>query len=528
MQIDRSLNKIVRIWGTYTNNLGQAANPDTYARITIYPANSNIPTVPATDMINFRAGVYYYPFDTTSLPLGQYAIGFTFADASSGTLVTQEYFENMDLIEGPISNSEVTGTVTSYNKLSALSVANLISMKVNNCPASADGNHPTIAEIYADMTAEQRRLALKEKWTWLKNQITINNYNILTSTGVYGTQISGLDGGLLKFTNPGTTTYWAQSFTSDSTYLSKISSSPVYFLLGFGGFGGVSGTAVLLICPDLSGQPDLDNAIATSEELTPNAGSAGGNLNTFVFTNPGLMLKNTKYWFVIKFVAATDNGMAFGPCSTADGVLGNTLVRYNDATDWTAPEPLGGNTGNMTVVFNFTKAEYLTELTLPSNVVEVYAIHSGDDTVKESNMLPYADDRFIRSGEDLPYETFVLRRITGGAQVVYFKSGIQPLTWIVEAELEPTTISQDTDNLLVPDSCVDYIVSQCAGNFIGNGLGVSTRTAEDYFKEAVLMLDDMRAKWIAKPSGVRVQRSGFTRVANGMTAAARRKFYGRN
>ncbi len=93
MNINKSQNLIARIWASYTDETGNAANPDTSAKITIYPANSNTPTVAQTDMTNFATGIYYYAIDATNMMPGQYTVRFTFVDNG----ITQEYLQNLDI-----------------------------------------------------------------------------------------------------------------------------------------------------------------------------------------------------------------------------------------------------------------------------------------------------------------------------------------------------------------------------------------------------------------------------------------------
>ena len=94
MQINKSKNSVARVWASYTNFTGAAANPDTNAHITIYSANSDTPVVDTTDMTNFTTGIYYYVLDTTSLPIGQYTIRFTFTDNG----LAQEFLHTLDVM----------------------------------------------------------------------------------------------------------------------------------------------------------------------------------------------------------------------------------------------------------------------------------------------------------------------------------------------------------------------------------------------------------------------------------------------
>lgn len=108
MQIDRANNTIARIWFTFTDQYGAAANANTMM-ITIYPANSNTPIVSATAMTNFATGIYYYAFDTTGVTLGQFSVRFT---ATLGGVV-QEIMENMDLTDSSrVGSGTIANTIT--------------------------------------------------------------------------------------------------------------------------------------------------------------------------------------------------------------------------------------------------------------------------------------------------------------------------------------------------------------------------------------------------------------------------------
>ncbi len=95
MRIDKKYNLAKRIWATWTNISGNTADPDTSAKITIYPADSNIANVAQTDMIRFANGVYYYILNANPMIPGQYSVHFNFVDGA----VNQTIIQDLDVID---------------------------------------------------------------------------------------------------------------------------------------------------------------------------------------------------------------------------------------------------------------------------------------------------------------------------------------------------------------------------------------------------------------------------------------------
>lgn len=77
MIIDKSSNTTSRIWAVFSDNTGVISDVGT-ASLIIYPANSNTPQVSSTEMTRLGTGIYYYPFDVTSINAGAYNVNFNF------------------------------------------------------------------------------------------------------------------------------------------------------------------------------------------------------------------------------------------------------------------------------------------------------------------------------------------------------------------------------------------------------------------------------------------------------------------
>jgi len=104
MQIDKAITPTFRLWATYTNNYGQAANPDTSTKVAIYPANSNTPAQVLTDMTNFTTGIFYYVVNSAVLSTGPYTVRYQFIDEG----VTQELTDQIDITDSTSLNTTLT------------------------------------------------------------------------------------------------------------------------------------------------------------------------------------------------------------------------------------------------------------------------------------------------------------------------------------------------------------------------------------------------------------------------------------
>lgn len=521
MQIDKSLNydaltgkSICRIPATFTDNTGNASYADA-AKISIYPPNNDTPIISLVDMTGLKPGYYYYPFDVTNVLPGNYMVNFTFTFGA----IKQEFVQNVDVIDSlqrGIGVTVVDQTGTPSSKLAALNVANEISSIVLNMPAQAEGNHPIISEIYAEMTREQRTLCGMENWSWLQGNQEIKNFQVLSTVasvkgaaaGIYGDQ-TNWGAGFFTLANdgqPSKTSYFAEKVTMVD--LSSPSTVSVSLAAAGIGIGAPSGTAQLLICSDSSGSPDITTPVFSSDIITPALTGANFTNNLFTFTLPQTALVPTVgYWFVLKYVAAADNGdnlvVNFGATAST-----TTKTMLNDATIWTS-----FTTGRIVITFNYFKAEYLTQLTAPATVTEIYALYAGTDSVKTETLLPYSNDRYVNSGDDLPAGTFTVRRLSSGQLVIYTHASTSPLTWIMECRLAPVAITKDTDICLIPDDFINWLVYRCAGNFINRGLGISTQSGDNLLKQAEEIKVDMNFRYLSKQKGRRVIKSGGTRNA---------------
>ena len=87
----KDVNTTVQITAIFTNETGEAAAPDTSAKITIYPANSDTPTVSQTDMTikNSKTGFYKYAWNISEVSRGLYIALFEFVD-NSNTYISQQ------------------------------------------------------------------------------------------------------------------------------------------------------------------------------------------------------------------------------------------------------------------------------------------------------------------------------------------------------------------------------------------------------------------------------------------------------
>jgi hypothetical protein len=228
------------------------------------------------------------------------------------------------------------------------------------------------------------------------------------------------------------------------------------------------------------------------------------------------LLKSTSYWLVLKFVGAADNGdnlvVNFGAVAST-----TTKTRLNDASAWTVFA-----TGRMVTTLTYYQASYIDTITLPATVVDVTEMHTGDETDRPVSLLPYSNDRFIASGNDLPADTFCVRKVSGNCLTLYHNSGTASLSYTCECQLFPTAVTADTDTMLVPDAGIDYIIYMSAA-ILGNNGALDEATIAEYRATANVVKENMEFRYISKTQGRRVERSGFTRGGIQQTAWLKRR-----
>jgi hypothetical protein len=95
----KSTNTTIELTACYQNDAGEAANPDTSAKIRVYPANSDTETVSETDMTqkDSETGYYKHVWDITSIAAGYYIAFFKFVDAGK-TITTQQSILILDTL----------------------------------------------------------------------------------------------------------------------------------------------------------------------------------------------------------------------------------------------------------------------------------------------------------------------------------------------------------------------------------------------------------------------------------------------
>lgn len=410
--------------------------------------------------------------------------------------------------------------------LQALAVANDISQRVNFMDAASAGNHPTLSEIYREMSSEQRILCGKANWTFLNYNVDIDGFDVSTDTDtITAGWILFESIGLRTSPAAGKTEYYAQQITTGEN-LVKMINATINLKIGGQGAGAPSGTIALYICPDSDGSPDLTSPTMTADTLALASLSTNWTEHTFLFTGTDtVLLKNTNYWVVFKWVGAADNGdsmfVAVDPLT--DTAATTLKTRLNNASTWTT------QTGSqLSTTLTFYTAEYATELTLPTAITEVYAMYSGDNSDKDANLTPFSGDYYTYSGVDIPTDKFVLRKITNGALVIYINPSIECISWTIEARRAPVAITADTDTLIIPDDFIDWLIYQCAANFISRGLGTQDAQMLSAFqKRADEVKNDMEFRYLPKPQeGFRVVRSGQTMRGGRYTKDFVRRHYG--
>ena len=405
----------------------------------------------------------------------------------------------------------------------ALTIANEISQRVIHMPAQADGNHPILSEIYAEMSSSQRRLAGMENWTWLKSTVDVDGFEA-TSTE------ASITAGIILYESTGhrtsalanKTEYYAQRITT-STYLAKLISVSINLKLGQTGAGAPSGVMSLYVCPDSGGSPDLDNPVMTADTLALPSLSTSWSALTFLFTaTTTVLFKRTNYWIVFKWVGADDNGdsMFVADDPTMDAVATTFKTRLNNASVWTV------QTGYLlTTTLTYYQSDYIDTILMPATVVDVSEMHTGDETDRPVSLLPYSNDRFINSGADLPVDTFCIRKVSGNRITVYHNSRTPSILYHCECQLFPTTITADGDYMLCPDAGIDYIIYESAA-ILGADI-LDDRKIAEYHAIAAAVKVDMEFKYVSRPQGRRIVRPGTRQGSSEYTKNWNRRRYGR-
>jgi hypothetical protein len=383
-----------------------------------------------------------------------------------------------------------------------LEIINSVANDLTGANAQTSGVNPNKASLVERVNDVQKDICNSKDWTFMITTAEVNAFDVTTTTavatsGVYMSENSAF----MTSASPNKTEYFAQSFTSDTTYLMK----PISFVFSLEvaglGIGAPSGTLSLTICPDKSGTPDIDNPVITADAMTPSWGDYATQkvTNYFYFiANTAVLAKGTKYWYVLKWIGAADNGDSFyinydpytSPSTT-------TYSRLNNATTWTA-----FTAGMMSVTFNYYQADYKSTLTLGTGVQKVLRLYTGTHNTPTYNLLPYSTTNYINKPSEVPTGYFVVKTMTSGALEVWINPSVEnpSTTWTVEYKKRATPLSADADYSDIPQDFRALLKKGALLYYMSIGLGMQDTGAIALVQaEYEKMLKDMRTIYLPNP-----------------------------
>jgi hypothetical protein len=358
------------------------------------------------------------------------------------------------------------------NNKTLIEIINSISQKINQTDAidSADANPNKTALIEA-VNENQREVCGLRDWTFLNRVITVDGFETSTTqetleTGTVDTSVTALR----NSPSASATEYYAQKFTSDADFLSKMIGVAIKLKSGSEGMGAPSGVMTLLICPDLAGSPDIANPYMTADALTVIFGGAQWETNTFLFTGTStVLLKNTTYWLVIKWVGANDNGDSiFVAFDNSDATSTSLQTMLKGATTWTTTT--GKRIHN---VITFYQADYITSLELSDTFEEIYRIYTGDIQDPTCNLLPYDSALFEKNPKLMSVNRFAVTNFTtdGKRKVYIYASVNNVLTWNVYGKIKVADMLLDGAVPTLPTEFQDLLIIGPTYDFICLGYG---------------------------------------------------------
>lgn len=396
-----------------------------------------------------------------------------------------------------------------------IEIVNSIANDLTGADAVTSGTNPIKSNIIEKVNDKQKDIVNSRDWLFAIDTVNVHGYDVSTDTDtITAGTILFESTGLRTSPKAGKTEYYAQRITTE-TDLAKMISATINLMVGGQGAGAPSGTIALYICPDSGGSPDLDNPTITADTLALTPLSRIWTEHTFLFTDTDtVLLKNTNYWVVFKWIGAADNGdsMFVAVDPVTDTAATTLKTRLNSASTWTT------QTGSqLSTTLTFYMAEYATTITLPANVQKIYRLYSTLNGDLINNLLPYSTTNYMSNPENIPKGYFVTRKISSGLYQIYINpTTADTLDWTLEYKVTCTALSDDTDVPIIPQNYRALLKKGVLLYYISMGLGMQDTGAIALIQaEYDKMLKDMRGEYLPNPTiRIGVAKRGSTPVSS--------------
>jgi len=379
-------------------------------------------------------------------------------------------------------------------------IYNSIANDLTGADAQTSGVNPVKTNIIEKINDCQKDIVNSRDWTFMIDTVAIKGF---TNTTTQATIVAGFyESAVAALRTQATaskTEYYAQRITTEDKLVKAIS-IPISLKIGETGAGVPVGAITLGVYADSGGSPDLDDQILTSDALTLALNGTFWASQTFLFTaETDVLLKNTNYWIVFKWVGAANNGdsMYVGVDVTTDTAATTLKTRLNNAATWTT------QTGVMlTATLTYYESDYETTLTLPTDVSKIYRIYAGTASKPTTNLLPYSTTQYINSPDEVPMDKFVIRAMTDGALEVW----INPATannkdYTLEYKKVCTALSDDTDYPVIPRNYRALLKYGPLLYYVTMGLGMQDTGAIALLQARYdKLLRDLRAEFLPNPA----------------------------
>jgi hypothetical protein len=395
----------------------------------------------------------------------------------------------------------------SENNLTALELINRTSNKVIHIDAN-DTTPPTKADILKELNSAQRELLGDKDYLFLNATGTVDGYSATTAeatlsgatTGIWGNQTNHADGFFTLATDSTSnkTSYFAEKLTVGSMYLAQPKSAIISLAAAGLGIGAVTGDAVLLICSDNDGEPDIATPLYTSNAINLSSVSTAFFTDyVFTFTSSTPLVVNTSYWIVLKYVSGEDNGdwlvVNFGDTAST-----TTKTRLNDATTWTS-----FTTGRIVTTLTYYQSDYIYTITLPYTVQKIFRLYAGSDLHAPTlNILPFSETDFDILPSGIATDSFIVRYFSDGAPVIYVHPSNAQVSYTYKYKKSVTAMSADTDIPLIPQDYRDILWKKAVLSLIASGDGLQDAPfIELYVNDIALLYRNMKRYWLPKTPG---------------------------
>lgn len=324
-------------------------------------------------------------------------------------------------------------------------IVNNVSQFVIGVDASDEGQTPSKTLLKKLANDAHRKICNKHNdWQFMNVTGTVLGYDLDTTTTTYN-ETSNPSGYAITIDSAvNTSYYWGNKVIIPNDKVYSVTDMSTAILRTGAGFGNLNGTLQAVIVSDLNGSPNVADVIAQSTDYTVLDNVITEIDETIETSTPyllsfddvtGEILKHGEtYWFLFKWVTNSSNGDSF--------LIQTNSVTPSSYASWTTL------TGNVVLNYNYLAGNFITTLTVDSDVQKILKLYYGDTILEEQKQYDRGNDLNSNTLEGNKFR--IVRVNPNGTISIEINTALTVEEWNIEYKTKVTQLTNDADEPLIP------------------------------------------------------------------------------